>query len=172
MDINYGGFSGAGRRVNTFRPYAVLANVVEYLFLPAEGRFAFLGCFVRCAVMCGIKRSIKRKEVSNSSRVMEGSAVVRLVMLFLLLVAVVFFGGHVERNQQAAAHVTGLADGYEGCVRCQVAEVYDAAPRLCGQSTRQLVGVGGGVLGYTVGFQNLSLSLFSDLLPQAANSFA
>ncbi|CNK74581.1 Uncharacterised protein [Mycobacterium tuberculosis] len=67
--------------------------------------------------------------------------------------------------------MAGLADGYEGRVRCQVAEVYDAAPRLCGQSAGQLVGVGGGVLGYTVGFQNLGLSLFLNLIPQATNSF-
>ena len=52
------------------------------------------------------------------------------------------------------------------------AEVYDAAPRLCGQSAGQLVGVGGRVLGDTVGFQDLGFSLFGDLVPQAANSFA
>ena len=68
--------------------------------------------------------------------------------------------------------MAGLADGYEGRVRCQVAEVYDAAPRLCGQSAGQLVGVGGRVLGDTVGFQDLGFSLFGDLVPQAANSFA
>ena len=67
--------------------------------------------------------------------------------------------------------MAGLADGYEGRVRCQVAEVYNAAPRLCGQSAGQLVGVGGGVLGYTVSFQNLGLSLFLNLIPQATNSF-
>ena len=37
VDINHGGLTGAGRCVNTFRPYAVLANVVEHFFLPAEG---------------------------------------------------------------------------------------------------------------------------------------
>ena len=36
----------------------------------------------------------------------------------------------------------------------------------------QLVGVGGRVLGDTVGFQDLGFSLFGDLVPQAANSFA
>ena len=44
VDINHGGLTGAGRCVNTFRPYAVLANVVEYLFLPAEGRVPSIEC--------------------------------------------------------------------------------------------------------------------------------
>ena len=44
VDINHGGLTGAGRCVNTFRPYAVLANVVEHFFLPAEGGVIIVEC--------------------------------------------------------------------------------------------------------------------------------
>ena len=44
VDINHGGLTGAGRCVNTFRPYAVLANVVEHFFLPAEGVVPSVEC--------------------------------------------------------------------------------------------------------------------------------